>query len=85
MTTAEWDILVGVVVSACLALGPWMFMVHAKLAVLANQVAELCRKMDQAAANQEKFASVHARHATKLETHDVQIAQLSQRLCDLLD
>jgi hypothetical protein len=85
MTTAEWNILISVVVSACLALGPWMFMVHAKLAVLANQVAELCRKMDRAAENHEKLASVHVRHATKLETHDVQIAQLSQRLRDLVD
>ena len=41
MTVQEWSIVVGVVVSAVLALGPWMFMVHAKLAVLSSQVARL--------------------------------------------
>lgn len=83
MTTQEWGIVVGVMVSGLLAVGPWMFMVHAKLAVLASQVTTLCRKMDQAAETQERLWSVHARHATKLETHDVQIAQISQRLRDL--
>jgi len=83
MSVQEWSIAVGVVVSGLLAIGPWMFMVHAKLAVLANQVATLCQKMDQAAQTQEKLWSTHARHATKLETHDVQIAQISQRLRDL--
>jgi len=83
MTTQEWGIVVGVMVSGLLAVGPWMFMVHAKLAVLASQVTTLCRKMDQAAETQERLWSVHARHATKLETHDVRIAQISQRLRDL--
>ena len=85
MTTQQWAIIIGVIVSGLLALGPWMFMVHAKLAVLAEQVAMLCRKMDQAGQTQEKLWSVHTRHATKLETHDVQIAQISGRLRDLLD
>ncbi len=85
MTTQQWGIIIGVVVSGVLAIGPWMFMVHAKLAVLASQVATLCRKMDQASETQEKLWSVHTRHATKLETHDVQIGQISQRLRDLLD
>jgi hypothetical protein len=83
MRVEEWSLAVGVIVSGLLAIGPWMFMVHAKLAVLATQVATLCHKMDQAAQTQEKLWSVHTRHATKIETHDVQIAQVSQRLRDL--
>lgn len=83
MSVEEWGIAVGVMVSGLLAVGPWMFMVHAKLAVLATQVAMLCQKMDKAAQTQEKLWSVDARHAAKLETHDVQIAQISQRLQDL--
>jgi len=82
MKIEEWSV-VGVIVSGLLAIGPWMFMVHAKLAVLASQVAMLCQKMDQAAQTQEKLWSVHARHASKLETHDVQIAQVSQRMREL--
>ena len=85
MSTQQWAIVIGVIVSGLLAVGPWMFMVHAKLAVLASQVATLCRKMDQVGQTQEKLWSVHAQHAIKLETHDVQIGQISQRLRDLLD
>ena len=85
MNVQQWSVVVGALISGMLALGPWMFMVHAKLAVLASQVAALCRKMDQAAETQERLWSVHARHTTKLETHDVQIAQISQRLRDLLE
>jgi hypothetical protein len=85
MTVQEWSIVVGVAISALLALGPWMFMVHAKLAVLANQVATLCKKVDGAAAAGERLWSLHARHEVKLETHDVQISQIAQRLRELLD
>jgi predicted signal transduction protein with EAL and GGDEF domain len=85
MSVQEWGIVIGTIMSAALALGPWMFMVHAKLAVLASQVAELGRKIDQAAAAQEKLWSDHARSAIRLETHDVQISQISQRLRDLLE
>lgn len=84
MNVEQWSIIVGVAVSAVAALTPWMFMVHAKLAVLAAQVTDLCRKMDHAAEVQEKLWSVHSRHAARLETHEVQIAQISQRLRDLL-
>jgi len=83
MTPQEWSIVVGVGMSAMLALGPWMFMVHAKLAVLANQVAMLCKKVDEAAEANQNLWSLHARHEAKLETHDVQIAQLGERLRDL--
>jgi hypothetical protein len=77
--------VIGVIVSAALAIGPWMFMVHAKLAVLASQMAALGRKMDHAAETQDRLWAVHAEHTTKLETHDVQIAQISQRLNDLVE
>ena len=85
MTVEQWRIVVGVVVSAVLAAGPWMFMVHAKLAVLSSQVAMLCQKMDKASATQERLWSVHASHDVKIETHNVQIAQISQRLHELLE
>jgi hypothetical protein len=85
VSVQEWGIIVGVAMSAVLALGPWMFMVHAKLAVLANQMSLLCRKMDKASETHEKFWSVHARHEARLETHQVQIAQIGERLRDLLE
>ena len=40
MRAVEWGILLGVVTSGLLALAPWMFMVHAKLAVIAAAQAQ---------------------------------------------
>ncbi|HLA86361.1 MAG TPA: hypothetical protein VJL29_16365 [Thermoguttaceae bacterium] len=84
-TLQEWGIVVGVVVSFMLAVGPWMFMVHAKLAVLASQVAALCQKVDHAAETEERLWLDHARHATRLEAHDVQIGQIDLRLRELCE
>ena len=83
MTIEEWSILVAVIMSALLALGPWMFMVHAKLAVLASQITTLCEKVDQAAEANHKLWMLYAQHEARLETHDVQIAHVGERLRDL--
>jgi len=80
MSAGEWSILVSVVTSVVLALGPWMFKVHAKLAVIATQIAELDDKLEQAVcANRELWSRV-AQHDTRLGTHEVQLAHIAQRL-----
>jgi len=48
MTIQEWQIVLGAVMSAVLTLGPWMFMVHAKLAVLAARIVDLGEKVEKA-------------------------------------
>lgn len=45
MTVQEWSIVIGVVVSGLLALGPWMFMVHAKLANISEQIEDLPQRL----------------------------------------
>jgi len=47
MSTESWRILLGAIVFVLLALVPWMLMVHAKLAVLAAQVARLTSTVDR--------------------------------------
>ena len=47
MTFPEWSLLVGSVLSIGLAVGPWMFKVHAKLAVIASKIVDLCEKLDR--------------------------------------
>jgi hypothetical protein len=47
MSVQAWGIVVGVATAAVLALGPWMFMVHAKLAVIAAQIADLSEAIDK--------------------------------------
>jgi len=82
MDVGDWSIVVGVVSSAVLALTPWMFMVHAKLAVIAAQIAELNDKLQKAAETNHQLWSRVARHDTRLETHDVQLTHMAQRLDD---
>jgi hypothetical protein len=82
-TTSEWGILIGVVMSALLALAPWMFMVHAKLAVIATQLAELAERVEKAAEANQQLWSRFAQHETRLETHDVQFAHVAERLQEL--
>jgi len=83
MSIHAWGIVVGVATSALLALGPWMFMVHAKLAVIGSQLAELDEKVDKAAEANQQLWSLCAQHAVRLETHDVQLVHLNERLQEL--
>ena len=80
MTIELWAIVIGVVMSAALALAPWMFLVHAKLAVLGSQLAHLEEMVAKLIAANEERLPMCARHAARLDTHDVQIAQICERL-----
>ena len=83
MNTQEWAIVISVVSSALLALAPWMFMVHAKLAVIAAQIAELSEKVEKAAEANHELWSLYAHHEARLETHDVQFTHVSERLQEI--
>lgn len=83
MTVQQWSIVIGVITSALLALTPWMFMVHAKLAVLATQMANLEDKVDTLIRANEQRLPQCAQHEARLETHDVQIAHIGERLRDV--
>jgi hypothetical protein len=83
MTVQEWSIVIGVVMSALLALAPWMFMVHAKLAVLATQMANLEEKADTLIRADERRRPQCAQHEARLDTHDLQLVHVGERLRDL--
>lgn len=83
MTVQEWSIVIGVVVSGLLALGPWMFMVHAKLAVIASQIEDLCKEVEKLSASQEKRLRMCIEHQARLDTHEVQITHIGERLRDI--
>ena len=80
MTIQEWSIVIGVIVSALLALAPWMFMVHAKLAVLATQMANLEDKVDRLIEAYEHRLPKCEQHEARLDTQEVQIEHIVQRL-----
>ncbi len=83
MTAQEWGIVIGVLTAWLLALAPWMFMVHAKLAVIAAQISDLDEKVEKAAAANQDLWSRYAQHETRLGTHDVQFAHVSERLQEI--
>jgi hypothetical protein len=83
----QWEIIIGVIVSTLLALVPWMFMVHAKLAVVSAQVARLDAKVDKMVdAEQQRLPWCIQHQATleelsrRVESHETQLADIYQRL-----
>ncbi len=83
MSANEWITLVGIVVSAALMIGPGIVAVHAKLAVVASQVAELCDKVERLSSSHEERLRMCIEHQSRLETHEVQIADLAERLREM--
>ena len=83
MNVHALGIVIGVVTSALLAMVPWMVMVHAKLAVIATQIAQLDEKMEKAATANGELWSRYAQHEARLETHDVQFAHVAERLQEI--
>ena len=83
MSTDEWAIVIGVVMSGLLALGPWMFMVHAKLAVLTTQMTGLEEKVDRLIAESDRREPMCVLHQARLDTHEIQLDHVDQRLRDL--
>lgn len=80
MTVEQWGIVVAVAMSALLALAPWMFMVHAKLAVLASKMHSMDNKADKLIEANEQRLPMCALHAARLDTHDLKISQICDRL-----
>ena len=80
MNINEWSLVIGIVMSFVFSLGPWMFMVHAKLAVIASQTIDLCEKLEKASETNERLWVLYARHEARLDTHEVRISYISDRL-----
>ena len=80
MTSQEWQILVDTLVPALLMLGPWMFMVHARLAVVAVRVSDMSEKLDKSSDAQRELWSLFAGQAARLENHDAQLAHLAHHM-----
>jgi hypothetical protein len=83
MTVEQWAIVVGVAMSAALAVGPWMFMVHAKLAVIASQIVDLVAKVEKLAESHERRLTVCRERRARLENHEVQLRHIDERFREL--
>src|SRR5262249_11415757 len=80
MSLPEWSLLVSATLSLAMAIGPWTFKVHGKLAVIASKMVDVCEKLEDLAAEHRQLWEVANRHASRLDTHDVQLAHIAKRL-----
>jgi hypothetical protein len=80
MTLEEWGLVLCALLPIGLAIGPWMVKVHAKLAVIASKIIDLCEMMDSTSDEHRKLWEVCARHTSRLDTHDVQLSHIAERL-----
>ncbi len=78
MISDELAVVLGAVLSAAMAIGPWMFKIHAKLAVIASKSSDLCEKLELAAADSRRLWEVCNRHRSRLESHEVQLAHIDE-------
>ena len=83
MSIEEYEIVVTVVLAALFAFGPWMLMVHGKLAVLVTKTAELCETVAKAAETQQRLWEQSADHEARLDRHEVQLGYLNERLREI--
>ncbi len=60
--------------------GEWVIKVHAKLAVIASKIVDLCEKMDRTSEEHRRLWEVCSRHESRLDTHDVQLSHIAERL-----
>lgn len=80
MAIQDWISVIGIVVSVVLVLGPWMFKVHAKLAVIATRIVDLSEKVERLADVADRLWSLSADHEARLDTHDVELAHVAERI-----
>lgn len=85
MSVAEWSIVVGVIVSALLAVLPWTLMVHAKLAVVTAKIESLEVKVDRLIDTNEHRSPLCAVHTTRLDVFESRLTAIQERLERLAD
>lgn len=73
----------GAMTSVALAMTPWMFMVHAKLAVLTAGMTKLELKVDKLLADHEQRLPLNARYEARLEQLESQLSQVHERLKEM--
>jgi outer membrane murein-binding lipoprotein Lpp len=83
MSANEWITLVGIVISAAAVIGPGIVAVHAKLAVVASQVADLCEKVERLSSSHEERLRMCIDHQSRLDMQESQIADVIERMREI--
>jgi hypothetical protein len=74
VTVEEWGIVIGAIVAAVLALGPWMFMVHGKLAAMTTEITGVKERLEWLCDRDEQ---------RPCEKHTAQMTDLNRRVENL--
>ena len=74
MTAQEWGIIGGGLTAMLLGLAPWMFMVHGKLAVLADRLGRVQTAVDKLVDREDTRQC--ASHSAKLEDHERRLVRM---------
>lgn len=83
MTAHEWITLVGLAVTALLTIAPGLMAVHAKLAVVATQMAQLCEKVERLSSAHEERLRMCIDHQSRLDRQEVQVRAMMERLREM--
>lgn len=75
-----WGPLIGVACAMLLAFIPWMLMVHAKLAVLGNQMADVAGKIDKLFEREDNRLVTCAQHISRVNEHERRLASLESQV-----
>lgn len=80
MSFANWLSLLGLVASVVLTVTPWLFALHARLAVIAAQIEQLCGTVKKLAEAHEQRLSMCIAHQSRLDAQEVRIDNLEERV-----
>ena len=80
MSANELLTVAGLLITLIAGIGAWMFKVHAKLAVIASKLVDMCERLETASHEHRRLWEVASRHESRLDTHDVQFSHIAERL-----
>lgn len=80
MASEDWGILIGAAVAVSAAIGPWMFSVHAKLAVVASTMKSVASYIHESRRNDAAVTAKLDTHGRRLDEHDERLDAQDARL-----
>ncbi|GAB6164262.1 hypothetical protein JCM19992_02620 [Thermostilla marina] len=80
MTAQEWGIVIGMAAAATAAIVPWMLLVQARLAVVADRLERLERKLDEMTHHEHDCTQRCVRLETEMRYQRDELARLAEQV-----
>jgi len=78
MSIQEWGIIIGAIGGVGVLLVPWLFMVHAKLAVISTQIADMIVKVARLQEAEENRVPKCIQHSGRLSDLERRVTVLEK-------